>query len=213
MRNISQIRKEYMMESLEEQQVASDPIEQFERWWDNAINSGIEEINAMTLATVNEKGLPDARVVLLKGYGAEGFVFFTNYQSAKGRQLDKHPYASLVFYWKELERQVRIEGDVRRIQEAESDQYFASRPEGSKLGAWASPQSQVIPDRHFLERLAADVAHRFSGKLIERPPHWGGYMVRPFSVEFWQGRPSRLHDRIRYSREDAGLWKIERLAP
>jgi pyridoxamine 5'-phosphate oxidase len=213
MRNISQIRKEYMMETLEEHQVAANPLEQFERWWDNAINSSIDEINAMTLATVNENGLPDARVVLLKGYGQEGFVFFTNYQSAKGRQLDAHPYACLVFYWKELERQVRIEGRVSRISEKESDHYFSSRPEGSKIGAWASPQSQVIPDRHFLERLASDAGHRFEGRFVERPRHWGGYCVVPDRVEFWQGRASRLHDRIRYSHDETGLWKIERLAP
>lgn len=202
-----------MMEVLEEHQVAADPVEQFERWWDNAINSGIDEINAMTLATVNENGLPDARVVLLKGYSQEGFVFFTNYQSSKGRQLDAHPYACLVFYWKELERQIRIEGRVSRIPEKDSDVYFASRPEGSRIGAWASPQSEVIPDRQFLERLETDASYRFQGKIIERPPHWGGYCLKPDRVEFWQGRPSRLHDRIRYSLLQTGLWKIERLAP
>lgn len=202
-----------MRESLEEKDVASDPVEQFEKWWDQAINSGIDEINAMTLATVNSKGAPSARVVLLKGYNQEGFVFFTNYDSHKAHDMAAHPLACLVFFWKELERQVRIEGVVEKIAPEKSDEYFLSRPRGSQLGAWASPQSRVVPNRSVLESAKTEVEIRFAGMPVTRPPHWGGYVVRPLQVEFWQGRPDRMHDRIVYTMEEPGMWRIERLAP
>jgi len=213
MRNIGEIRKDYRLQSLNESEVAADPIEQFERWWDNALNSSIEEINAMTLATANDKGIPSARIVLLKGYDENGFVFFTNYESQKGRELECNPVASLVFFWKELERQIRIDGIVEKVLPEKSDEYFASRPEGSKVGAWASHQSNIIMNRKALEKNAADAELRFAGKQVPRPPYWGGYLVKPFKMEFWQGRQDRLHDRILYSLEAPGSWKIERLSP
>ena len=213
MRNIAEIRKDYKLEALSEKDVSKDPIEQFEKWWDNAINSNIEEINAMTLATANEKGKPSARIVLLKGYDQKGFVFFTSYLSHKAKDLEKNPNASLVFFWKELERQVRIDGTVTKVSSAISDAYFSSRPEGSKVGAWASAQSNVIPGREILEKAAAKAAIKFSGKDVPRPPYWGGYIVKPEIIEFWQGRPNRLHDRIQYVRGAGKAWKITRLAP
>jgi pyridoxamine 5'-phosphate oxidase len=213
MRDIADIRKDYMLQSLDESDVASDPIEQFERWWDNALNSSIGEINSMTLATANAKGIPSARIVLLKGYDENGFVFFTNYESKKGKDLAENPFASLVFFWKELERQVRIDGIVEKIKAEQSDEYFETRPEGSKIGAWASPQSGVISGRTVLEQNVSDLKERYVGKEIPRPPHWGGYIVEPLRIEFWQGRPNRLHDRIAYIRDVSGSWNIERLAP
>lgn len=213
MRSIAQIRKEYMMQSLDEADLSQDPVEQFAHWWDNAVESSIDEMNAMTLATSDARGNPSARVVLLKGFDSKGFVFFTNYDSRKGSELDQNPRACLVFYWKELERQVRIEGTVTRIDAAESDQYFHSRPEGSRIGAWASPQSKVISGRSELDRLQQQTEERFAGQEIPRPPHWGGYLVVPHLIEFWQGRPSRLHDRVVYQLMEKGVWKKERLAP
>jgi pyridoxamine 5'-phosphate oxidase len=167
----------------------------------------------MTLATASADGFPAARIVLLKGYDAEGFVFYTNYHSFKGQQLEENPRACLVFFWKELERQVRITGLIHKVTAAESDEYFHSRPEGSRIGAWTSPQSQVIENRQQLEEKEKELITAFEGKEIPRPLHWGGYRVKPLIVEFWQGRPSRLHDRIQYTMEDNGGWKIERLAP
>jgi len=213
MRNIAQIRKEYMLESLDEKDIAQDPIEQFERWWDNAINSGIDEINAMTLATVNAKGAPSARIVLLKGYDRNGFIFYSNYLSNKAKDLDTNPLACLVFFWKELERQVRIEGVVEKISFEKSDEYFSGRPHGSQIGAWASSQSKVVPSRDALEKSMLDAEIKFAEKAVPRPDHWGGYIVKPLSIEFWQGRPNRLHDRIIYSLESEEGWRIERLAP
>jgi pyridoxamine 5'-phosphate oxidase len=213
MRSIAQIRKEYMMQSLDESDLSADPVEQFARWWDNAVESSIDEMNAMTLATSDANGNPSARVVLLKGFDSKGFVFYTNYESRKGSELDQNPRACLVFYWKELERQVRIEGKVSRIDPADSDAYFHSRPEGSRLGAWASPQSKVISGRQELDLLQHRAEERFAGREIPRPSHWGGYLVSPHLVEFWQGRPSRLHDRIVYQLMEKGGWKKERLAP
>lgn len=209
---IADIRADYKMKSLSETDVAATPAEQFTRWWNEAMASEIYEVNAMTLATASADGVPSARIVLLKGYGERGFVFFSNYESFKGQQLQENPRACLVFFWKELERQVRITGMIEKVSAAESDMYFNSRPEGSRIGAWASPQSQVIPDREWLEQKEAALKTELAGKEISRPAHWGGYRVKPVTVEFWQGRSSRLHDRIQYSLEE-GSWQIVRLAP
>jgi pyridoxamine 5'-phosphate oxidase len=210
---IAAIRKEYKLNTLSEKEVPGDPIQQFEQWWNEAIASGIEEPNAMTVATASGDGVPSARIVLLKGFDKKGFVFFTNYNSFKGRQLLENPRACLVFFWKELERQVRITGLVEKVSTQESDEYFNSRPAGSRIGAWASPQSQAIAGRDWLQQNEEDIRRQFGEKKIERPPYWGGYRVRPVSIEFWQGRPNRLHDRIQYSLQDDANWNIERLAP
>ena len=211
--NIADIRKDYKLQSLSEGDSLPDPFAQFEKWWKEALDAGVDEVNAMTLATASADGMPDARIVLLKGFDPKGFTFFTNYDSAKGAQLLENPRASLVFFWKELERQVRISGLAVMASEAESDEYFNSRPENSRIGAWASPQSQPIASREWLEDNERKLRQQFSGGVIKRPPHWGGYRVRPTHVEFWQGRPSRLHDRILYSLQIKGDWKIQRLAP
>ena len=213
MSDISGIRKEYQLQTLNETDVHSNAIKQFNKWWNEAVTSEIVELNAMTLATATSNGLPSARIVLLKDYDENGFVFFTNYHSHKGMELNENPFASLVFFWKELERQVRIDGMVEKIPAAESDAYFNSRPPESRLGAWASPQSQVINSRQVIEENLTELQKSFDGKEIDRPPHWGGYIVKPTLIEFWQGRPGRLHDRIQYSALADGSWKIERLAP
>ncbi len=213
MNPIADIRKEYKLETLDESDVQADAIKQFHKWWNEALMSEIEEVNAMTLATATSAGKPRARVVLLKGYDESGFVFFTNYQSNKGRELEENPVASLVFFWKELERQVIIEGTVEKATAGESDLYFHSRPVESRIGAWASPQSKVIASRHVIEENLSELQKSFAGKEIDRPPHWGGYIVQPTIIEFWQGRPGRLHDRIQYTKQQDGSWKIERLAP
>ncbi len=213
MSSIAGIRKEYKLRSLSENEVSSSPFQQFEQWWKEAIASEIEEPNAMTLATSSSDGVPSARIVLLKDFDDRGFVFFTNYNSYKGKQLEENPRACLVFFWKELQRQVRVTGLVEKVTPEESDSYFNSRPEGSKLGAWASPQSMVIPGREWLEENESIFQNRFSGGSIERPGHWGGYRVQPVTIEFWQGRPNRLHDRLQYSLEENNNWIIERLAP
>lgn len=210
--SIADIRKDYMLKSLSEAEVSSDPITQFGTWWKEAMDSGIAEVNAMTLATASADGLPSARIVLLKEFDAHGFTFFTNYNSFKGRQLEENPRACLVMFWKELERQVRITGLVEKLTATESDEYFGSRPEGSRISAWASPQSEVIGGREWLEQNEARFRAKFKDKPVTRPEHWGGYRVKPVIVEFWQGRSNRLHDRIQYTYEHAG-WKIERLAP
>ncbi len=207
------IRKEYTKASLNESDVAADPFQQFRAWFDEALAFGVAEVNAMTLATATKEGRPSARIVLLKGFDERGFSFFTNQQSRKGRELDSNPFASLVFYWIELERQVRVEGRVERVSDAESDAYFFSRPIGARLGAWASSQSEVVSGRDVFEGQMEDLQARYPDGHVPRPPHWGGYRVIPDSVEFWQGRPSRLHDRILYRRRDEGGWRIERLAP
>lgn len=214
MQPIADIRKDYKLKELTEASVAADPVTQFGRWWEEAMASQIDEVNAMTLATVSAQGLPEARIILLKGFDTRGFVFYTNYDSHKGEDLVAHPHACLVFFWKELERQVRVTGPVEKVSPADSDNYFHSRPHGSQLGAWASPQSQVIASREVLDKNLDEYTHRFSGSGIPRPPHWGGYRVSPQAVEFWQGRPSRLHDRLLYTQnETANAWSIARLAP
>ena len=211
--DIAHLRREYSSQSLLEQDVASDPLVQFQTWWEQARKSEIEEVNAMTLATASTDGMPAARIVLLKGYSAEGFVFFTNYKSYKAMHLEENPKACLVFFWKELERQVRITGLVKKLGAQENDTYFFSRPRGSQIGAWASPQSQVIPNREWLDEAYLKIDHQYSEKDPARPDHWGGYLVQPVIIEFWQGRPSRLHDRLQYTLQQNGGWSIERLAP
>jgi pyridoxamine 5'-phosphate oxidase len=210
--SISSIRKDYQLQSLSESDVKQDPIGQFGKWWDEAIASSIDEVNAMTLSTVTAEGKPSARIVLLKGFDERGFVFFTNYESNKGAQLTANPFASLVFFWKELERQVRIEGICEKVSEQESDDYFHSRPIGSQLGACASPQSRVIESRRVIENNLEKLQDQYRDMEIPRPAHWGGYRVVPQAIEFWQGRSSRLHDRIKYTKENQS-WKIVRLAP
>lgn len=212
MQTIADIRRDYKLKHLDEQQVSPDAMKQFESWWNEAVNSNIDEVNAMTLATSDKNGSPAARIVLLKGYTENGFIFFTNYDSHKGKQLSENPKASLVFFWKELERQIRITGSVEKISAEESDAYFNSRPQMSKIGAWASPQSTVIADRNIIENRFQSLTEKFADQPVDRPEHWGGYIVHPSSIEFWQGRPSRLHDRILYIKQN-NSWKIERLAP
>ena len=211
--SIAGLRKEYSSQSLSENDVESHPVDQFTKWWHQAVNSEILEPNAMTLATASADGLPSARIVLLKGFDKEGFIFYTNYNSYKGLQLEENPKACLVFFWKELERQVRIVGLVNKANAKLSDTYFLSRPQGSQLGAWASPQSKIIESRDWLDNKYLQVEKEFKGKQLARPPFWGGYVVKPIIIEFWQGRPSRLHDRIQYTLTESGSWKIERLAP
>ena len=210
---IANIRKEYKLQTLAEKDVLKNPFSQFDKWWQEAINSNLEEVNAMTLATASADGMPDARIVLLKGVDEKGFVFFTNYESTKGHQILENPRASLVFFWAALERQVRISGLVSLTSSTVSDKYFDSRPEGSRIGAWASPQSQVIESREWLEEKEKRLKEESMEHPKHRPPYWGGYLVKPTRMEFWQGRPSRLHDRILYTLQGNGHWKIERLAP
>jgi len=210
-KEIADIRKDYMQQTLDESNVAEDAINQFTKWWNEAVNSAIDEVNAMTLATASKEGVPSARIVLLKDYDERGFVFFTNYNSQKGNELNTNPHAALVFFWKELERQIRIQGVVEKINSNESDIYFFSRPIGSRIGAWASPQSIVI-DRKMLEEKVKLYTEQF-GENVPRPPFWGGYRLMPFIIEFWQGRSNRLHDRIHYTKNTDMSWKLERLAP
>ena len=211
-KEIADIRYDYQLQSLNREDVAANPFDQFDKWWNDAVNSEIYEVNAMTLATATKDGKPSARIVLLKDYDEKGFVFFTNYNSHKGSELAENPFAALVFFWKELERQVRIEGSIEKVSSQESDDYFYSRPTGSRIGAWASPQSTVIENRNLLEENVKIFSEKF-GEEIPRPTHWGGYRVIPNVIEFWQGRSSRMHDRICYRKELDGNWVIERLAP
>jgi pyridoxamine 5'-phosphate oxidase len=210
--DISSIRKDYTLKSLDINDVNDSPFEQFHQWLREAINAEVLEVNAMTLSTLHADGYPNGRVVLLKELDY-GFVFFSNYQSEKGQELENHPKASLTFFWPELERQVRVMGTVEKISENQSDEYFLSRPRGSQIGAWASPQSHKINSREVLEERLKEMQLRFDKEPLVRPPHWGGYRVLPHKIEFWQGRPSRLHDRILYEKNEAGAWTISRLAP
>ena len=211
MDSIAQLRKNYTFGQLSETEVPHNPWVLFQLWFDQAVKAQCPEPNSMTLATADQAGNPSARIVLLKGADQNGFTFFTNYESQKGRELAIRPQAALLFHWHELERQVRIKGLVERVSAAESDEYFHSRPAASRIGAWASPQSSAIPSREFLEEAEKRYQAEF-GDAPPRPAHWGGYCLKPTEIEFWQGRPSRLHDRIHYQL-DAANWKIERLAP
>lgn len=213
MSSIADIRKDYKLKALSEEEAEKDPIQQFTTWWKEAIDAQIDEVNAMTLATATADGIPDARIVLLKEYDQQGFVFFTNYTSAKGQQLAENAHAALVFFWKELERQVRISGKVTRVSAEESDAYYNSRPEGSRIGAWASPQSKPIENRDWLDQEDSKYREIFRAQPIIRPDHWGGFRVQPQRIEFWQGRPSRLHDRLYYTLDQQGNWNLQRLAP
>jgi len=211
-KDIASIRRDYQMASLDEAASAAHPMDQFTHWWDEATTSNIDEVNAFVLSTVDANRAPASRVVLLKGYTPEGFIFFTNYDSDKGKEIAANPNVAMNFFWKELERQVRITGTIKKISTEESAEYFHSRPLGSQVGAWASPQSQVIPNRAFLEKNFEDNTDKYKEGIVPLPPHWGGYIVHPTQIEFWQGRSSRLHDRIRYSFENH-QWSKVRLAP
>ena len=213
MSDLADLRTEYMQRGLDEGQMEADPIRQFQIWFDAAVAAGHPEPNAMAVATATLEGAPSARMTLLKGLDERGFVFYTNYESRKGGELAANPRAALIFFWVLLERQVRVEGRVERVSGAESDTYFHSRPVGSQLGAAASPQSQVIGGRAELEQAYRALEETYAGREVPRPPHWGGFRVLPQVIEFWQGRPSRLHDRLRYTRAPDGDWRIERLAP
>jgi pyridoxamine 5'-phosphate oxidase len=213
MTSLAELRKNYSLGSLDVVDADHDPIRQFETWFQQAVDAKLPEPNTMTLATVDPRGRPSARIVLIKGVDERGFVFFTNYESRKGRELAANPYASLLFYWIELERQVRVEGRIVKTSEQESDAYFASRPLGSRIGAWASNQSQPIESRSQLEIREREISLQY-GDQPPRPPHWGGYRLVPETIEFWQGRPSRLHDRLLYTRaSENGDWQISRLSP
>lgn len=203
----------YNEESLDEETIDSNPLDLFQSWLNDAVAAGIPLPEAMTLATATPAGKPSARLVLLKGADESGFVFYTNYNSLKARELEANPHAALVFYWPQLERQVRIEGQVERTSAAESDAYFQTRPRESQIGAIASPQSEVIPSRDVLQRKVEELEKLYEGREVKRPAHWGGYRLRAERIEFWKGRPGRLHDRILYERQADGSWSIKRLAP
>jgi pyridoxamine 5'-phosphate oxidase len=210
---ISHLDYEHAPHGIRRRDLDPDPIKQFSNWFTAAIEAGIRDVNAMSLATATVDGRPSVRIVLLKGFGQDGFVFFTNYESEKGCQLEANPYAALVFYWIELDRQIRISGPVEKTSREESERYFHSRPIGSQLGAWASRQSEVIDARRVLDARMAQMTERYGDKPIPLPPHWGGFRLKPDSMEFWQGRPNRLHDRFRYTRQSNDTWSIDRLAP
>ncbi len=211
-KNIADIRQEYKRASLLETEVDANPLVMFSQWLDDAIKADVPEPTAMTVATSTFEGKPSARMMLLKAADSNGFVFFSNYESHKARELAQNPFASLVFFWPLLERQVRVEGRVSKVSAKESDKYYKTRPIGSRIGAWASPQSQVIPNRRYLENLKTDFQEEFAKREVSRPGNWGGYTLVPNLVEFWQGRPDRLHDRLQYRMENES-WLLERLAP
>jgi pyridoxamine 5'-phosphate oxidase len=213
-KNIEDLRKSYHHGALEMADLTPDPMDLFRRWWHEAIEAEIDEANAMTLATVNKQGQPSARIVLLKGLTPEGFEFFTNYQSQKAKDMEENPTIALLFFWKEMERQIRIEGTAEKVSRERSEKYFQSRPRGSQIGAWTSPQSQVIPDRTILDENGKDITEKYANEdPLPLPDFWGGYLVRARMLEFWQGRPDRLHDRFRYTQQPNGLWTVDRLAP
>ena len=206
-------RYDHVSKGLRRTDLDSNPIRQFANWFTAAIEAGIRDVNAMSLATADRDARPSVRIVLLKSFDQDGFVFFTNYESTKGKQLEANPYAALGFYWIELDRQIRINGKVEKTSRQESQAYFHSRPLGSQLGAWASRQSEVIDARRVLDARMAEMTERFRNKRVQLPPHWGGYRLKPEIMEFWQGRQNRLHDRFRYTRLANGSWQIDRLAP
>lgn len=212
-KTIADLRKDYTLEGLSVSEVDFNPFRQFKKWFDQALDAQLPEPNAMTIATATAEGNPSARMVLLKDFDERGFVFYTNYNSQKGQELGANPQASLVFWWAELERQVRIYGQVEKVSEYESDEYFHSRPLNSRLGAWVSNQSEVIENREVLEQRLQELQVKYENQEVPRPQHWGGVRVIPAKIEFWQGRPSRLHDRLLYTCLDDGSWKIERLSP
>lgn len=209
---INTLRHDFSKQTLDESQVDKSPFLQFEKWFKEAVDAHVNEPNAMTVATASKSGKPAARILLLRNFNENGFVFYTNYDSRKGEEIDENPHCALLFFWPELERQVRIEGKLIKQTAAESDLYFNTRPRTSKLGAWTSPQSKVVKNRKELDELYEQMSQRFPSEDVPRPPHWGGYVLQPDSIEFWQGRPSRMHDRILYTLVN-GNWKIERLAP
>jgi len=211
--NLADLRREYTKGGLRRADLEPNPIVQFQKWFEQALNAQILEPSAMTLATADEKGRPSARIVLLKAVDERGFVFFTNYESRKGNELAVNPHAALVCYWAELEREVLVAGEITRVSREESAKYFAMRPRGSQLSAWVSKQSSVVESRAFLESELAKAEERFANRDVELPPYWGGYVLNPVRIEFWQGRPNRLHDRFQYSKEPGGRWRIERLSP
>ena len=210
---MSETNTQALPEALDEKTVDRNPIDLFGRWFDAAVNSGSRLPESMTLATATRDGKPSARVVLLKGFDNDGFVFYTNYNSSKARQLEENPYAALVMYWTVIDRQVRVEGGVERVSPDQSDEYFRSRPRDSQIGALASPQSEVIDGRKVLEQRFKDFEKFYRDRHVERPAHWGGYILKPERIEFWQNRSGRMHDRILYEREPSGTWSIKRLAP
>jgi len=211
--SISDLRRDYTRQSLQETEVNPNPFNQFQTWFEQALLAQLPEPNAMTLATATPDGKPSARMVLLKNFDQRGFVFYTNYQSYKAQDLTINPQAALVFWWAELERQVRIQGKVEQVSAQESDEYYYSRPLNSRLGAWASNQSQVVESREILELRLQELKTKYDNQEVPRPPHWGGFRIIPTTIEFWQGQPSRLHDRLNYRRRDDGTWFIERLSP
>jgi pyridoxamine 5'-phosphate oxidase len=210
--DIAHLREKFTHKGLSESDLDANPIHQFQKWFQEAAGANIADANAMTLATATADGVPSARVVLLKSFDERGFIFYTNYDGAKGKELAENPKAALVFHWKEIERQVRINGNVSKISQEESEKYFHSRPRGSQLSAWASHQSAVIDSRDFLEGKMKEYEKKFKGKEIPLPPYWGGFCVAPTLIEFWQGRPNRLHDRLRYTLKNR-MWLVERLSP